>query len=137
MFKYLKTAASDYHPAEIIEFFVNPGEEVKKGSLIFMEFDVIECEYSNNPNRPVFLAITGKGYDDAKYIKCIRVYENMVFEATIAPDEEKNFFFNGNACGILPDDTGKASYVTLEGAPVFEIVDASNKANGTVIVRKL
>lgn len=133
MFKYLKTAASDYHPAEVVEFLSDEGDTVKKGSFITTDGSIIENEYANC--RQLFLAITGKESDKAAKVKCIPVYSNMMFEATICPDEDANSFYRGSACDVLPDDTGKGSYVSMLGAPLFEIVDDSNKENGTVVIR--
>lgn len=133
MFKYLRTAASDWHPAEVVKFLSNEGDTVKKGSLITVDGNAIESEYSSS--KPNFLALTGKESDKAAYVKCIPVYRNMMFEATICPDEDALTFCKGNACDVLFDDTGKGVYASMLGGPIFEIVDDSNKENGTVTIR--
>lgn len=137
MFKYLKTAASDYHPAEVREFLSvgseYPESAVPKGSFFTVDEGVIQSDYT--PNRPLFLALTGKKSDETAYVKCIPVYSNMMFEGTVSPDEEKETFRKGGAGDICADNTRKGMYVSMQGAPLFEIVDDSNLENGTVVIR--
>lgn len=137
MFKYLRTAASDYQPAEVKEFLSvgseYPDSAVPKGSFFTVDEGVVQNDYT--PSLPNYLALTGKKSDETAYVKCIPVYRNMIFEATISPEEDKNTFRTGGACDISVDDTRKGVYVSMQGGPVFEIIDDTNRDNGTVTIR--
>ena len=142
MFKYLKTADSDFHPSEVIELFAydsgGDDAEVPEGSLICIEEGMVRLDCIHG--MPLYLALTGKKLRGEGYIKCTPVLSNMIFEATIDPDEDPSIFFVGSMCRIFCDQSCKGIGVTVElnfERAAFRIIDISNIKNGKVTVIKL
>ena len=140
MFKYLRTDNSDSHPTEIHTIFLEasdmPNSEVPEGSIFNLLAGEIEQVY--NYHAPMFLALTGKKYNETAYVKYIPISQNMIFEAPIAKGEDSESFINGTVCDVgINEETGKGLFITLEGGMSFIIVDDSRRKEGFVSVRKL
>ena len=142
MFKYLRTANSDNHPTEVVEFFAysNGGADcvMPAGAIFSTEEGMVQL--SCNTTQPLYLSLTSKGKDEEAYIKCIPVLKNMIFEASLAPEEDENIVFNGSLCYLHFDETGKGIGLTItleiEDA-LFEVIDTSNIKNRKITVRKI
>ena len=136
MFKYLKTANSDFHPAEIYSFISpaseNESGEVRCGSMVSVSFGEISQSYTGST--PMYLAITSKKYNESKQVKCIRLTSGMILEADVDPGMDSSSFFLGAVCDAMEDLTGKGAYLTRDGNANFEIIDISNISKGKVTV---
>ena len=136
MFKYLKTANSEFHPTEIYSFpspeSENESGEVKYGSLVSVTFGEIAQSYTGST--PLYLAISSKKYNESKEVRCIRLASGMILEADIDTSMDSSYFFLGAMCDAMEDMTGKGVYLTRDGNANFEIIDTSNVDKGKVTV---
>jgi len=142
MFKYLKTANSNCHPGEIVEFYAYNSDaedaEVPVGSIFSIEEGMVQL--SCNTSSPLYLALNGKKNDEEAYIKGLPILSDMIFEAPLAPNEEAEIVFKGSLCYLYTDKTGKGIGVAItlsRDEATFEVLDISNIKNRKITVRKI
>ena len=136
MFKYIKTLNNNSHPTEIISVFSGNDNEnyyaVKAGSIVSVSYGEILPTYDNTSLK--YLTISSKNEREAKYIKCIRLLPGMVLEADTDPNSDAELFFVGALCDAMVDNTEKGAFLTRDGNPNFEIIDATGAEHGKVKV---
>ena len=136
MFKYLRTINNDNHPTEISLIHApvrdNIGGSVRAGTIISANNGIMRDMYDGQ--FPRYLALTSKTYTEDKYVKCIRITHGMVLEADLDPSTILGEVEVNSLCDITLDDYDKGAYLQVNLAPVFEIIDDSNKKNGKITV---